>query len=121
MTSGAGDDLRGTRNSGGVQSIERVFELLETMADARVPGVARRELAVDGLELAVEPRIVVVAESAGQLGHGRPPPCESAGPERPSGVSILQCRYQFLLDGNPVAATGPVLAREPLCFPYTGI
>ena len=34
MTSGAGDDLRGTRNSGGVQSIERVFELLETMADA---------------------------------------------------------------------------------------
>ena len=34
MTSGAGDDLRTTRNSGGVQSIERVFELLETMADA---------------------------------------------------------------------------------------
>src|SRR5690242_11094577 len=34
MTSGAGDDLRGTRNPGGVQSIERVFELLETMADA---------------------------------------------------------------------------------------
>jgi IclR family acetate operon transcriptional repressor len=34
MTSGAGDELRTTRNSGGVQSIERVFELLETMADA---------------------------------------------------------------------------------------
>src|ERR1700746_2791430 len=34
MTSGAGDDLRGTRNPGGVQSIERVFELLETMAAA---------------------------------------------------------------------------------------
>ena len=34
MTSGAGDELRSTRNSGGVQSIERVFELLETMADA---------------------------------------------------------------------------------------
>ena len=34
MTSDAGDDLRSTRNSGGVQSIERVFELLETMADA---------------------------------------------------------------------------------------
>ena len=34
MTPGAGDDLRTTRNSGGVQSIERVFELLETMADA---------------------------------------------------------------------------------------
>ena len=34
MTSGAGEDLRTTRNSGGVQSIERVFELLETMADA---------------------------------------------------------------------------------------
>ncbi|HEY1345042.1 MAG TPA: helix-turn-helix domain-containing protein, partial [Streptosporangiaceae bacterium] len=34
MTSGAGEDLPTTRNSGGVQSIERVFELLETMADA---------------------------------------------------------------------------------------
>ena len=34
MTSGAGDEMRTTRNSGGVQSIERVFELLETMADA---------------------------------------------------------------------------------------
>src|SRR5262247_1280152 len=34
MTSGAGDDLPTTRSSGGVQSIERVFELLETMADA---------------------------------------------------------------------------------------
>ena len=34
MTSAAGDELRTTRNSGGVQSIERVFELLETMADA---------------------------------------------------------------------------------------
>lgn len=34
MTPGAGDDMRTTRNSGGVQSIERVFELLETMADA---------------------------------------------------------------------------------------
>src|SRR6476660_9665270 len=34
MTSAAGDELRTTRNPGGVQSIERVFELLETMADA---------------------------------------------------------------------------------------
>jgi IclR family acetate operon transcriptional repressor len=34
MTSGAGDGLPTTRSSGGVQSIERVFELLETMADA---------------------------------------------------------------------------------------
>ena len=35
MTSGAEDDaLRTTRGPGGVQSIERVFELLETMADA---------------------------------------------------------------------------------------
>jgi IclR family transcriptional regulator, acetate operon repressor len=35
MTSGAGDDIERTRRGpGGVQSIERVFELLETMADA---------------------------------------------------------------------------------------
>jgi IclR family transcriptional regulator, acetate operon repressor len=34
MTSRAGGGLPTTRSSGGVQSIERVFELLETMADA---------------------------------------------------------------------------------------
>ena len=67
-----------------VAAVGRDVDGVHRLADARVPRVAHGELAVDGLELAVEPRVVVIAESAGRLGHGRPPPCGSAGLERPS-------------------------------------
>ena len=55
-----------------VAAVSRDVDGVHRLADARVPRIARREFAVNGLELAVEPRIVVVAESAGQLGHGAP-------------------------------------------------
>jgi hypothetical protein len=54
----------------GVAAVGRDVDGVNRLAHARVARITRRELVVGVLELTVEPRVVVIAKSAGQLGHG---------------------------------------------------